>query len=109
MMTEEQASTQLLTLSQKEDEDLHAYYQRTKTLFIKILEKDRVTHNGENAIILNNAEQNILKDTIAKFGFSLKILELCLHIIEYRANLMRGLYGAFKKAEAYLDILNAKA
>ena len=109
VITEKQANTKLSTLSQKEDEDLHAYYRRTETLLIGISGKDRVTHNGENAIILNNAEQHILKDTIAKFGFGLKIPELCLHMIEYRADPIRSLYGAFKKAKVYLDVLNAKA
>lgn len=66
----------------KEDENLHAYYRRTETLLIKILEKDRVIHNGENVINLNNAEQHISKNTIAKFGFGLKILELCLYMIK---------------------------
>ena len=109
MMTEEQANTELLILSQKEDQDLYTYYCQTKTLFIGILGKDQVTHNRENTIFLNNAEQYILKDIIAKFGFGLKIPELCLNMIEYKANPMRSLYGAFKKAKAYLDVLNAKA
>ena len=68
-----------------------------------------MTHNGENAIILNNAEQHILKDTIAKFGFGLKIPKLCLYMIEYRANPMRSLYKLFKKVKTYFDVLNAKA
>lgn len=69
-----------------------------------------MTHNGENVIILNNAKHHILKDTIAKFDFGLKIPKLRLYMIEYRADPMRSLYGAFKKAEAYLDVLvNAKA
>ena len=109
VMTEEQASTELSILSQKEDENLYAYYRRTEALLIGISGRDRVSHNGENAIILNNAEQHILKDTIAKFGFGLRVPELRLHMIEYRADPMRSLYGAFKKAEAYLDVLNAKA
>ncbi len=58
---------------------------------------------------MNNEGQHILKDIIAKFGFGLKIPELCLHMIEYKANPMRSLYGAFKKAEVYLDVLNTKA
>ncbi len=109
MVPEEQASTELSTLSQKKDEDIYTYYRRTETLLIGISGRDQVTHNGENSIILNNAKQHILKDTIAKFGFGLKISELCLHMIEYKADPMRSLYGAFKKAEIYLDVSNAKA
>lgn len=71
--------------------------------------RDKVNHNGENSIILIKAEQYVLKDTIAKFGFGLKISELRFSMIKYRADLMRDLYGAFKKAELYLDMLNAKA
>lgn len=67
-----------------------------------------MTHNRENAVILNNVEQYILKDTVIKFSFGLKILVFYLYMIEYRANLMRSLYGVFKKARAYLDVLNAK-
>ena len=109
VMTEEQASTELTTLSQKEDENLYTYYCRTETLLIGISGRDRVTHDGENTVILNKAEQHILKDIIAKFGFGLKIPELRLHMIEYRADPNRSLYGAFKKAETYLDVLNTKA
>ena len=109
VMTEEQASTELSILLQKEDENLYAYYRRTEALLIRISRRDRVSHNRENAIILNNAKQHILKDTIAKFSFGLRIPELCLHMIEYRADPMHSLYEAFKKAEAYLDILNTKA
>lgn len=29
--------------------------------------------------------------------------------MEYRANLIRSLYGAFKKANVYFDVLNSKA
>lgn len=68
-----------------------------------------MSHNRENAIFLNNAKQHILKDTIAKFGFGLRIPKLCLYMIKYRVDPMHSVYGAFKKAEAYLDILSAKA
>lgn len=34
--------------------------------------------------------------------------ELCLNIIEYKANPICSLYKVFKKAEAYFDMLNAK-
>ena len=77
-------------------------------MYIRISENDRVTYNRENTIILNNAEQHILKDTIAEFGFGFKILKLCLYIIEYRANPMYNPYRAFKKAKAYFGVLNAK-
>ena len=109
VMIEEQASTELTTLLQKEDEDLYIYYYRTETLLIGISRRDQVTHNGENTVILNKTEQHIFKDTIAKFGFGLKISELRLHMIKYRADPNHSLYGAFKKVEAYFDILNAKA
>lgn len=109
IMMEEQASSELSNLSQKEDENLYVYYQRTETLLIGISGKDRVTHNKENAIILNNTEQYILKNIIAKFCFGLKSHKLCRHMIDYRANPMHSLYGAFKKTEAYLNVLNAKA
>lgn len=102
---EEQASAKLLTLSQKENKDLYAYYYCTETLLIGISGKNQVTHNGENAIILNNTEQHILKDIITKFGFGLKISELCLNMIEYKANPIHSFYNVFKKAEAYLNII----
>lgn len=108
-MTKKQVSTELSTLSQKEDEDLYAYYRWTKTQLIEISERDQVTYNGQNSIVLNNAEQHILKDTIAKFGFGLKIPKLRLYIIKYRVDPMRSFYGAFKKTEVYLDVLNTKA
>lgn len=108
VMTEEQTSTKLSTLSQIKDKDLHVYYRQTKTLLIEISEKDCVIYNGENAIILNNAKQHIHKNTIIKFDFSLKIPKIHLYIIEYQANPMHSLFGVFKKAEVYFDILNAK-
>ena len=80
-----------------------------EALLIKISGRDQVSHNGENAIILKNVEQYILKDIIAKLGFGLRDPELCLHMIEYKVDLIRSFYGAFKKAKAYLDVLNAKA
>lgn len=49
------------------------------------------------------------KITITKFCFDFKIPKLYLPIIEDRADLMHSLYGAFKKAEIYLDILNTQA
>lgn len=108
VMTENQASTKLSTLSQKKDEDLYTYYYQTKTLFIKTARKNRVTHDGENTITLNRAEQHIPRDKIINFGFGLKVPELCLHMIEYRADLNCSLYGALKKAEMYFEVLNAK-
>lgn len=108
-MIEEQASIELSILSQKDDENFYAYYRRTETLLIRISGRDQVSYNGKNTLILNNAEQHILKGTIIKFGFGLKISKLCLYMIEYRADPMRNLYRAFKKAGAYLDVLNAKA
>ena len=108
-MTEEKASTELSTLLQKKEDVFYTYYRQTETLLIEIFRKNRVTHNGKNWIILNNAVQHILKDTIAKFGFSLKISKLHLHMIEYRADPIRNVSEGFKKAKAYLDVLNIKA
>ncbi|MCJ1344829.1 hypothetical protein MMC31_003032 [Peltigera leucophlebia] len=56
-MTEEQASTELSTLSQMEDEDHHSFYRRTETLFIRISGRDRVTHDGADTVTLNRAER----------------------------------------------------
>lgn len=67
-----------------------------------------MTHNRENAVILNNVEQHIFKDIIVKFGFSHKIFKLHLYMIKYRAYIICFIYRAFKKVEAYLNILNAK-
>lgn len=53
---EEQVNIKLLTLLQKKDKDLYAYYRWIEILFIGILEKDQVTQNRENAIILNNTK-----------------------------------------------------
>ena len=97
MITKEQANTKLLTLSQKADESLHIYHRQIETLFIGISRKYQMTHDREKAIILNNAEQYILKDTITKFGFGLKFAKLHLHIIEYKAKPMCSLYRTFKK------------
>lgn len=77
-MTEKQASTKLTTLSQKKDDDLYTYYYWTEILLIDIPGKDKVIHDGENIVIFIKGEQNILKDTIAKLGFGLKIPELHL-------------------------------
>ena len=109
VITEEQASIKLSILSQKKDKNLYAYYRRTEALLTRIFERDQESQNRKNAIILNNAEQHILKNTIAKFDFGFRVLKLCLHMIEYRTDPIRSLYEAFKKAEAYLDVLNGKA
>ena len=105
---EEQASTKLTTLSQKEDKYPYVYYRQTEILLIGIFGRERVKHDGENTIIFNKVEQHILKNTIAKFGFGLKIPKLVLHMIEYRADLNRSLYRAFKKAGTYLNVLKTK-
>lgn len=68
-----------------------------------------MTYNEGNTITLNRAEQYILKNTTTKFIFGLKILDLCLYIIEYRAEVTHSLFGAFKKAETYINVLNPKA
>lgn len=52
-MTDELASTELSTLSQKEDEDLHAYYRLTETSFVEISRRDRVTYDGANTVTSN--------------------------------------------------------
>lgn len=80
-----------------------------EVLLIGIARKDCVTHNRENTITFNKVEQHILKNIMTKFGFGLKVPELCLDMIKYRSNLNYSLYGVFIKVEKYLDILNAKA
>ena len=108
MITEERASTELASLTQKEDKDLYTYYCCTEVLLTRIAGRDRVTHDGENTVILNRVEQHILKDTITKFIFGLRDPDLCLRMIEYRAELAQSLYKAFKKAKAYILVLDAK-
>ena len=108
VITEERASTELSSLTQKEDEDHYTYYRRIEVLLTGIAGRDRVTHDGENAVILNRAEQHILKDTITKFIFGLRDPDLRLRMIEYRVEPARSLYGAFKKAEAHILVLDAK-
>lgn len=107
-MIKEQASIEPLFLSHKEDRGFSTYQYQTKTLLIGISRKDSEIHNRENSIVLNNIEQYIFKDTIAKFGFSFKISKLYLYIIEYRADIIYSFYRAFKKAEVYLNIPNVK-
>lgn len=68
-----------------------------------------MTYNRGNKVILNYAQQDILKNTIAKSGFGLKIPKLRLYIIKYKADSMQNLYRGFKKVETYFDILNTKA
>ena len=94
---------------QKEYKDLYIYYCCTEVLLTGIAGKDRVTHDAENLVILNRAEQHILKDTITKFIFGLRDPDLCLRIIEYRIEPTESFYGAFKKAKANILILKAKA
>lgn len=108
VLTDEQASTELSTLSQKEDEDLYAYYRRTETLLTEIAGRDRVSHNGKNAVILNRAEQHILKDTITKFISGLRNLDLRLRMIEYSTEPARSLHETFEKAKAKMLILSTK-
>lgn len=91
------------------NEDVQVYYRWTKILLIEIFRKDQITQKRENSIVLNNAKQYILKDIIAKFGFSIKIPKHCIHIIEYRPDSIHNFYGTFKKAEVFLNLLSAKA
>ena len=109
MITEKDVSIELLVLSTKDDKSFHTYQHQRETLLIKISGKNRVTHNGENTIILNNAIKHIVKNTIAKCGFSHRIREHCQDKIEYKANVIRNFYETFKKVEAFPDLLNAKA
>lgn len=67
-----------------------------------------MTYNRADIIILNKAEQYILKNIITKFIFDLKTLYLCLHMIEYKAKPIHSFFRTFKKFEAYIDMLNAK-
>lgn len=62
-ITAKQASTVLLSLSQKEDEDLHFYYYCTEGLFKAMHGKDQVTNNGADTIIFNLAKEQFLKET----------------------------------------------
>ena len=77
-------------------------------MLIKIARRDWVTHDRENVVILNRVEQHMLKDIIIKFIFGLRDPDLCLYIIEYKAEPAQSLYGAFKKAKAHILILDAK-
>ena len=95
-------------MTQKKDKKLYIYYCCTDVLLTKIARKNQVTHDKENAVILNKTEIYILKNTITKFIFSLRNLDLCLCIIEYKAKLVQSLYRAFKKAKTYILVLDAK-
>lgn len=108
-MTEKQISTNILTLSQKKDKSFYTYYRWIETLLVKICEKNWITHNRENLIVLYNGNQYILKNTIAKFYFHFQITKFCLHIIEYKTNLIYNFNKMFKKTKAYFDILSVKA
>lgn len=78
-------------------------------MLIGISEKDHITHGREKVIFLNKVKQYILKDVIAKFGFSLKIQDFCLNMIKYRANPIYSFYRIFKKIKVYLGILDTKS
>ena len=108
MIKEERASTELSSLTQKKDKDLYRYYCRIEVLLTKIAGRDQVTHDGENAVILNRAKTHILKDIITKFIFGLRDLDLCLCIIEYKAKPVRSFYKVFKKAETHILVLDTK-
>ena len=108
MIKEERASTELSSLTQKKDKDLYRYYCRIEVLLTKIAGRDQVTHDGENAVILNRAKTHILKDIITKFIFGLRDLDLCLCMIKYRTEPAQNLYGAFKKTKAHILVLDTK-
>lgn len=108
-ITDEQASTALLSLSQKEGEDLHTYYRRSEGLLKAIHGRDRVTNNSADTIILSPAEAQLLKEIVIKFIFGIRDLDLQLRVIEYRANPMPSLYGAYKSAETHLIVLQIQA
>lgn len=59
-------------------------------------------------VILNKVEQHILKNTVIKFIFGLKILDFYLYLIKYRVELICSLFRVFKKAQAYINVVNAK-
>lgn len=109
VITDEGASRELSSLSQKEDEDLYTYYRRTEALLRGIHGKDRVTNNGTDTIILSPLEQYLLKDTIMKYILGIRDLDLRLRIVEYPAEPVQSLYGVFKKAEICLDVLRIRA
>ena len=108
-MIEEQTSTKLTTISLNEDEDLYIYDYWIETLLIGISRKDQVRHNRENIVLLKKVKQYILKDTIDKYVYKLKIPKLLLYMIEYKADPNYSFYRVFKEAEMYLDIFNDKA
>ena len=108
MIIEEQVSIELSSLTQKEDKDLYPYYRLKEVLLTRIVRRDRVTYDGENAVILNRVEKHIFKDNITKFIFGLKdpVLHLC--IIEYSADQAQRLYEILKKVQAHILILDTK-
>ena len=67
VITDEKASAELSLLAQKEDEDLYTYYCWTEGLLKKIYERNQVTINGRDTIVLSPSKQQLLKDIIMKF------------------------------------------
>ena len=92
----------------KEDKKLYTYYCCKEVLLTEIVRRDWITHDGENAVILNRAEQHIFKDTITKFIFSLRDPDLHLCMIKYRAKPAQSLYRVFKKAKVYILVLDVQ-
>lgn len=108
VIKKEQVSIALSSFTKHKDKNLYIYYYCIEVLLIGIARRDWVTHDGENAIILNKAQQHILKDTISKFIFGLRNPNLHLGMIKNRNKLAQSLYEVFKKAEAHILILDTK-
>ena len=59
---------------------------------------------------MNNTKKHVLKDTITKFGFGLKILKLYFHIFKYKTDSIYSLDKVIKnETKIYYNTLNAKA
>lgn len=108
-ITDERASAELLSLAQKEDEDLYTYYRRTEGLLKAIHGRDQVTNNGRDTVILSPSKQQLLKDTIMRFILGIKDSDLQFRVVEYRANPTPSLYGVYKLAESTLLVLHTQA
>lgn len=106
IVIDDQASTEVANLAQREDKDLYTYYGRTEKLLKGIHGWDQVTINGRKTVTLSLPEQQLLKDTIIKFILGFKNSDLQFRIVEYRTNLTPSLYGAYKFAESALAILH---
>lgn len=65
-------------------------------------------YNRVNIITLNKAKLHIVKNSITKFIFVLKSLNLFLYINQNRAKPIYSLFRVFKIIKAYINIPNTK-